>query len=92
MREPNGRFKNVIPNLYTLIGYIAALPVDQSRRLLGYDGECVCCCFDCLLVDIFVFLFFFFFFSKLSWLDIFPLLCLAFSYFKFFFLYSFYRN
>ncbi|KAK7093751.1 uncharacterized protein [Littorina saxatilis] len=36
LREPQHRFKHVVPNLYTLIGYIAALPVSESRKILGY--------------------------------------------------------
>ncbi|KAL8574864.1 hypothetical protein ACOMHN_044886 [Nucella lapillus] len=39
LQEPAGRLKNVIPNLFTLIGYIAALPVAQSRKILGYEEE-----------------------------------------------------
>ncbi|XP_076472562.1 uncharacterized protein LOC143301968 isoform X2 [Babylonia areolata] len=39
LREPKGRLKNVLPNLNTLIGYIAALPVDKSRYILGYEEE-----------------------------------------------------
>jgi hypothetical protein len=40
IRKPIGRFKHAIPNLHTLIGYIAAMPVDQARKILGYDGNC----------------------------------------------------
>ncbi|XP_041366886.1 uncharacterized protein LOC121381616 [Gigantopelta aegis] len=36
--SPEGRTKDVIPNLSTLIGYLAALPVGSTRQLLGYDG------------------------------------------------------
>ncbi|CAL1530083.1 unnamed protein product [Lymnaea stagnalis] len=40
LQSPMGRFRNEIPNLYTLIGYIASLPVLVSRDLLGYtDGD-----------------------------------------------------
>ena len=39
LREPKGRFKHAIPNLYTLIGYIATLPVSKVRKVLGYDGR-----------------------------------------------------
>ncbi|XP_046374919.2 uncharacterized protein LOC124148036 [Haliotis rufescens] len=35
--SPEGRTKDVIPNLCTLIGYLVAMPTSVSRPLFGYD-------------------------------------------------------
>ena len=37
--SPAGRTKDVIPNLFTLIGYIVSLPTEKTRKLLCMEGE-----------------------------------------------------
>ena len=39
VKSPAGRTKDVIPNLITLIGYIVALPTEQTRQILGVGGK-----------------------------------------------------
>ena len=36
---PAGRTKDVIPNLCTLIGYIVAMPTEQSRKIFCLEGK-----------------------------------------------------
>ena len=37
--SPAGRTKDVIPNLFTLIGYIVAMPTEQSRKIFCLEGK-----------------------------------------------------
>ena len=37
--SPAGRTKDVIPNLFTLIGYIVSLPTERTRKLFCMEGE-----------------------------------------------------
>jgi hypothetical protein len=35
MKSTEGRTRDVIPNLLTLVGYVAALPLDKLRKYFG---------------------------------------------------------
>ena len=37
--SPAGRTKDIIPNLFTLIGYIVAMPTEQSRKIFCLEGK-----------------------------------------------------
>ena len=37
--SPAGRTKDVIPNLFTLIGYIVSLPTERTRKLFSMEGK-----------------------------------------------------
>ena len=37
--SPEGRTKDIIPNLYTLIGYIVALPPETTKEIFCLGGK-----------------------------------------------------
>ena len=37
--SPAGRTKDIIPNLFTLIGYIVSLPTEKTRQIFCIEGK-----------------------------------------------------